>query len=356
MKKLGLFSFYGAALLCMALFVNSCSKDDISVNINWTEEYPQTDTNSGSDSSTDKDSNSSGSGSGTGTGTGTGDGSSTTKEKISMFFKANVRGVFAVSSTSVKPISAGRYIMIDAYSAGNRIASQTYTSTASGSLTSTSGDTLSVPTGTYDFYAVGINASDATVPTFSASGICSSLSNQTDYIWWDDIAYTPTYPSSTITMNMQHCCTQVVVYVTPGTGITISDVTGMNITPSNTSGCTWSLLTGIITPATAITSTTATMGVAASGTEYVGQIIMLPLKMTGNMTLSFSATLSGETAARNYTASLPVYENNMEAAHSYKYTVTLYENEVVISSVNIIDWISVTANSTPIIPTQSTRK
>ena len=44
MKKLGLISFYGAALLCMALFVNSCSKDDISVNINWTEEYPQNDT------------------------------------------------------------------------------------------------------------------------------------------------------------------------------------------------------------------------------------------------------------------------------------------------------------------------
>ncbi len=345
MKKVTSFSYCVALVLCVLMCISSCSKDNIDVNITWTEDSSQgsSDDKSSSGSSTDDGGSSSDS-----------SGTTATKEKIDMFFKANVRGVFAVTS-SVKPISADRLIMVDAYSAGTRVDSQTYTSTASASLTSTDGDTLSVATGTYDFYAVGINAVKATVPSFNSSGVCSSLLNQTDYIWWSDLSYTPTYPSSTLTMDMQHCATQVVVYIAPSTGVTIGSVNNMTITPSNTSGCTWNMLTGTITSATSISTSTEPMGVIQSGTEFVGQIIMLPLKMTGNMTLTFEAVIGSDTSSRTYTALLPVFEGDLEAAHSYKYTVTLYEDSVIISSVNIINWISVTANNTPIIPIQSSR-
>lgn len=73
------------------------------------------------------------------------------------------------------------------------------------------------------------------------------------------------------------------------------------------------------------------------------------------MTLTFEAVIGSDTSSRTYTALLPVFEGDLEAAHSYKYTVTLYEDSVIISSVNIINWISVTANNTPIIPIQSSR-
>ncbi len=348
MKKAISFSYCAAIALFVMMGFSSCSKDDIDVNITWTEDSSQ-------GSSSDKDNNGGSSDNNGSGGSGTDSGGSTAgKEKIDMFFKANVRGVFAVSS-ALKPIAADRDIMIDAYSAGHRVASQSYTSTASASLTSANGDTLSLASGTYDLYAVGINAANERVPAFNSSGVCSSLFNQTDYIWWSDLNYTPTYPSSTITLNFQHCATQVVVYVSPGSGITVDRVSEMTITPSNTSGCTWNLLTGVITPATSLSTTVAAMGVAQASGQFVGQVIMLPLKMSGNMTLKFNALLGGETVARSYSAELPIFENNLEAAHSYKYTVSLYEDKVIINSVNIIDWISVTANNTPIIPTQSSR-
>ncbi len=331
--------------LILMLLVSSCSKDDIVINLT----YPQNNTGD----NTDKDDSSSNNGNNnSGSGTDTGGSSSSNKNKATLFFRADVMNL-STTNTGTSEIGVNRNVMINAYNkAGDLETSVAYTSNSSGSLTPNSGSAMKVPTGVYSLYAAGVNTEKAAIPAFNSSGVATSLENQMDYIWWGNSDYSVNDTISTISMNMKHCGIQVVVSILAEDSITINSVSGMSITPADVSGCSWNLKSGTITQATSLTTSTATMGVASTSSSYVGQIIMLPIKASGDFTVSFDVTINGESTPRSYSAQLPIYEGNMTAGNSYKYTVKLYESEIVVGGVYIINWVSVTANQTPIIPSE----
>ena len=155
-------------------------------------------------------------------------------------------------------------------------------------------------------------------------------------------------------MLFRSCCAQVVVKVDTANSVSISSCTGMTITPTNYTNSTWSLLTGEITTSTTLSSDSVAMGVTITSGEIVAQYIMVPYSGTTNLSCSFTLTLSGETNPRSYHVSLPYYAQYFTAGNAYVYTLELTRSGVEFIDVQIDNWVDVTVNSTPIIPSQVT--
>ncbi len=333
--------------------IYSCSKDNINVTVG--NEQGQ-DTYLGGSSSDS-----------TSTSTNTVDSTSTSNKITKMYYDANVYSMYT-RANSMSEIESGRYVSVYVYNSSNTtlVTSEQYKSSV-GTLTPSSPSTtaMTLVTGTYNLFAPGVNTPAGTaVPTFSSTSI-TNLSNNIDYIWWSQSGLSVSGTSQNVTMNLKHCCTQVVIAFENSDGVSFSSDPTMSITASTTTDNTWSLLTGVISNSTAVETTYTNMPVStstsssttsstttASDTVYYGQIIMMPLELNGNMTAQFSVSLNSQPSAK-YNVTLPVYQNNLQAGNAYIYKVAFKNNEVTFTnSVMVYDWISVDANSTPIIPTQ----
>ena len=62
--------------------------------------------------------------------------------------------------------------------------------------------------------------------------------------------------------------------------------------------------------------------------------------------------LDRETTARSYHVSVPYYSGNFTEGNSYVYTLELTQSGIEFIDVEIDNWVDVTVNSTPIIPSQ----
>lgn len=314
-----------------------CSKDDINISVG-NEQGQNTGGSGGSDSTS-------------------GNNTDSTKTKAKLFFDANVYDLFT-KIASMSPIAEGRYVTVYAYNGSSLVTSVMYESETAGTLTpaGTSTDPMTLTTGTYSLYAPGVNTPAGTaVPVFSGTTLSSGLQNNTDYIWWGKTGLVVEGSSQNLEMNLQHCCIQVVIQLINSDGVTLSGTPTMSITPSATGTNVWTLTNGTISPSTSLATTymsmNATSSTSNSITSYYGQVIMMPLQMTGNMTAKFTITVNGQ--SRDYQVLLPVYQNNMQAGYSYRYQVEFSNNEVTFNNtVNVISWVPVDATNTPIIPSQ----
>lgn len=330
-----------AMIMAFGAIVTSCSKDDININVGNEQGL-----NSGGSSTSKPDSCNNGNGSGV-------------HQSASLFFHADISDM-TTKAVQYTPISQGRYVTVYAYNGNNRINSIQYLSAAGSLNPVTTGQVMSLATGTYNLYSVGVNTPAGTaVPVFPASSTTyTGLQNQIDYIAWQRSNVVVAGTDQNITMNMNHCCTQVVIQMVNSDGVTISALPSMNITPSNiTSSNSWNLITGEITPATSVNNTAISMGVAKSASTgttpeiFYGAITMIPLSMTGNMTATFNITVNG--VSSNFKVELPVYQNNLQAGTAYVYQVKFQNNEITFNnSVNVAKWVIQDATGTPIIPTQ----
>lgn len=323
-------------LLCMifsGIFFSSCSKDTITINI-------------GSDPNEENSSS----------GNGSTNGGSTTGDSTKLgtvYFNADILSMITKASTS--PISTNRYVTIYAYNGGSLAKSKMYVSKSAGTLTPVEVPDLSLNVGNYLLYAPGVNTPNTQVPVF-ANGTYTQLANNMDYIWWTK-SVTVNASNQTVDMTLSHCCSQILIKLR-ASGDTISNMSSMTITPSNTSNSSWDLTTGVITPATSL-GTSAAMGISNVGDSiYYGQITMLPLTLsTGNLTATFTVSLNGG-AARTYQASLPVYQSSTAATpaftpgNCYIYDLLISQSGIIIGSVNVTNWVDVTVTNEPIIPSQ----
>ena len=329
-KKLQILLLF-IAVSIVALLMNSCAKDSININM----EFPL-----------DNGSNNSGSNNNSNTKPNDGD---STKIKSTIYYNADIIGI-AINQENKQQIEAGREAIINAYDGSTLVSSKVYKSTT-GALTPTDDVQMTLPTGTYALYSAGVNTENVTVPTFNSDGLATSLQNQYDYIWWSESGFVPTYPSSVIQIDYKHCCIQVVVFVS-GEGVTINNISDMKITTSTTNNISWNLFTGAIGPSQSISTSYTAMGIASIKSGYAGQIIMLPLKMSGNLGIQFNAQLDDNNINRAYEANLPIYNNDMIAGRSYHYFLNLVGTVVTVGNVYVDNWVPVTANNSPIIPSE----
>ena len=79
---------------------------------------------------------------------------------------------------------------------------------------------------------------------------------------------------------------------------------------------------------------------------------MIPLKMSGNLGIQFNAQLDDNNINRAYEANLPIYNNDMIAGRSYHYFLNLVGTVVTVGNVYVDNWVPVTANNSPIIPSE----
>ena len=82
---------------------------------------------------------------------------------------------------------------------------------------------------------------------------------------------------------------------------------------------------------------------------------MLPYaaENVANLNFTFTITLKDQASARNYTASIPIPNNALEAGNSYMFTVTFVNDEITFNNtVNVINWVNVSGGK-PVIPVQT---
>ena len=206
-----------------------------------------------------------------------------------------------------------------------------------------------MPPGSYQFFAPGVNTPHIKVNRFF-DGKQSPVYNNIDYVWYKTPSTQIESGAQTVTLNMEHCCTQVIVCLTHDSDITIRNTPTMYITPSVTEVASWSLFTGVITPVREVNSVKTSLGVSQTNQGYYGQIIMIPLKMRGNLNFTLNAYIDQQTVAQNLTINLPVYQNELKAGYAYLYTIHIENNRLTFKDASITNWVEVDAGK-PIIIT-----
>ena len=278
------------------------------------------------------------------------------QDSIKCIDQYDVNGAYDIVKNSILP----QITVMGQQAAEMDITSAQYTSKDAG-VASPVNSAMYLATGNYNFYGAANNNENGAVPTFT-NGTASSLSKGIDYLGWIYSDGIDISSSHQFTVNFKHLCTQVLlvidttVTVTSTTGTTttssavkITDFSSATVTPSTTSGATWSLSTAAINPVSTV-GTAVSMGM----TDNYAQYIMLPLaSSTTDLTFNFTVMLEGETVARNYQAVFPLPSGALVAGQSYKFQVQMLNNEVTYTSVNVINWVEVSGGA-PVIPTQIT--
>lgn len=248
----------------------------------------------------------------------------------------------------MKPgIKSHIYAYLPAASAASRetLAAQgAYVTSSPGVLAGADGYKMYLPNGIYNFYSVSDNFSTFP-PTFS-NGESEPLFNGIDYLWWKSPQQDVTSSQINIPIVFQHACTQVVINVAGGSGVTLNKLVSATITPP-APGATMNIFTGIIPPATTY-GRADKMGVK----ELTAQYIMLPLKTGTPMQLTLELNINNETDSRTFTASIPVPDGQLQAGDSYVFSAIVDGNTVSFPQVSVKDWTEVDESGNPLYPSQ----
>ncbi len=249
---------------------------------------------------------------------------------------------------SLNPISADRFITVYTYKGFKEITDYALHSASIGNLLSPDNKLLILEKGEYNLYAPGINTPGMPVPIFAGKSDIP-VRNKIDYIWWGKQKVSIDKPATEFTMDMIHCCTQLSVKLDFIQQMNIKDVT-MFITPSNTEFSGWNLENGTIIPATDLIGFSE-MGITRIKESFYSQMIMIPLRMNGDIDLQVRYVTTGNQTFTLETK-IPVYNGELKGGYSYQYVLNISNNQINLQQVNIINWIPVDANDNPIIPIQ----
>lgn len=219
-----------------------------------------------------------------------------------------------------------------------------YVTSSPGVLSGVDGYKMYLPNGTYNFYGVSDNFS--TFPPTFYNGQSEPLFNGIDYLWWESPQQDVTSLQINIPVVFRHACTQVVIDVAGGSGVTLNKLVSATITPP-APGATMQMFTGIITPATTY-GRPDKMGVKGLTAQY----IMLPLKTAAPMQLTLELNINNEADSRTYTAEIPVPDGELKAGNSYVFSAIVGGNTILFPQVSVKDWTEVDESGNPLYPSQ----
>ena len=141
-------------------------------------------------------------------------------------------------SKTIQPIAPDRKVSIYIYNDKARYSKYNLESKIIGSLSMPNDSLIVVEEGAYKFFAPGTNTINTTTSDSDKDGH-TSVQNNIDYIWWSKTNTNVNEPLTSYTMDMIHCCTQVVIKVlTPG-NINEGTFPEISITPSVTNESNW---------------------------------------------------------------------------------------------------------------------
>ena len=263
-----------------------------------------------------------------------------------------------VKSTTIDPLAANRYVDIYVYKDNKQDEGKNYKSQSSGPMYPNPGPAMYLSDGTYTFYAAGTNETTNEIPSFP-EGVASGLVNGVDYLGWQSPKTLDITTSTTIDVDLSHCCTQVILKIATenensSSGSTpIYSVSDIKVTPSViTDKCTWDLFTGVINPAKSLSSTQNSMAMSNDG--FFGEYIMVPLDpsdSSSKIIFSFTVQFTEYSSKLRRDAEFSIPDGGLKGGYSYLFTVEFKEELVEIIDVNVIDWVDV-SDGIPVIPTQ----
>lgn len=307
-----------------SLFLFNCSKDEIYINL----------------------------GSGTGSNDQTGDdkGDTISPDKtFAISFNAVMESMNLTKSIFTFP--QGRYATVFVFNEGTSpngipLANANYTTKSSGILSPVA-TPIYLSNGEYNFYSVATNSTTNKTPTFT-NGVSSSLSNGVDYLWWSTPRFAVSASTANINIVYSHSCTQVVIKMTAGNGVTINSIDSARITPPVPSS-TMDLATGQIPSATQI-STTGYMNMGIS--QDVCQATMLPLKTSSPLTAVFKIKINNEAAPRTFQVNIPVPGDALLPGDSYLFSAVVNSTTITFPKVSVIGWVVVNESGEPLYPSE----
>lgn len=220
-----------------------------------------------------------------------------------------------------------------------------YITISPGVLSGNDGYKMYLTNGIYNFYAVSDNFS--TIPPRFTNGKSEPLFNGIDYLWWHNSQLDVINPHLSIPIVYLHAATQVVVEISSGESLKVNKLISAMITPP-APGASMDLTTGTITPATTYDRADK-MGVNG----LLAQYIMLPMKSSEPMTMTFEVMVNGESNSRTYTVEVPLPSGELKAGDSYLFSAVVNENTVSFPSVSIKNWTEVDETGKPLYPTQT---
>lgn len=219
-----------------------------------------------------------------------------------------------------------------------------YVTSSLGVLSGADDYKMYLPNGIYNFYSVSDNFSTFP-PTFS-NGESEPLFNGIDYLWWKSPRQDITSSQINIPIVFQHACTQVVINVAGGSGVTVNKLVSATITPPAPEA-TMNIFTGIIPPATTY-GRPDKMGIKGLTAQY----IMLPLKTDTPMQLTLELNINNETDSRTFTTGIPVPDGELKAGDSYVFSAIVDGNTISFPQVSVKDWTEVDESGNPLYPSQ----
>lgn len=279
---------------------------------------------------------------------------------------------------------------ISAYKSGATdvaVASGKYTANGSGNFTGTSSYTMYLAKDEYDFYAVSCNSKTKEVPAFTKGTSSADLENGVDYIWAGAKGQTVSNAPMSVTLGLAHkaVCIEITVKTAASTGIELiswestvgADNDNATIMPPAVTGCKMALSTGVITPATGVSTSPVNMGTEevqgtsgyANDKTATASYYILPLSQkdathSHELTVTFKvkvkidghdytiANTNGE--SKTYTAKLTAPASGsyaFVAGNKYTYTATLKPNTISFTGATVTAWGDGGSNA-PLTPTE----
>lgn len=246
----------------------------------------------------------------------------------------------------------------------------TVNSSTAGQLEGDASYTMYLAKGSYNFYAVSCNVSDATnIPSFTSGTSTSDLSNGVDYIWAKpDEAVEVGNETKNVPLAFERKAVQIVITVEGSTtdGVTLSgwgDSNPATITPPKTADCKMTLGTGVIAAATDVdTDKSSEVYKGKMTTEstsgYTATYTMLPVVTGKTLKVLFNVKVkinNGTEETRTYTADVVAPDQESSTAFlsgkKYTYKAALKANKITFTSATVANWTPVSgADLTPTEP------
>ncbi len=248
-----------------------------------------------------------------------------------------------ISTRTLTPFPQYCKAQIFAFSSdGNQqsIISPVYRSQEAGTLSPTN-TPMTLIDGEYDFYAISVKE-DSLPPSFK-DNVASDLYNNKDYLWCVVSNQTIDQNAITIPITFNHVATQIIVNIINKDSINpASQIVYATYSPPVISdSVTWSLLTGVIVPATSVSSIQDSMSIDSFTTSCV----MIPLSAKAD-SLSYQSYIQQENGEYQLCqVNIPVPEDGYEAGHSYEYDMIFDADSLMLGYVRVAAWNEVTVST-----------
>lgn len=253
-----------------------------------------------------------------------------------------------IQTRSMSPINTGIKAELFAYNSASGSLTKSpeeegvYFASSPGVLTGLDGYKMYLSSGIYNFYGVSLHL-DQYQLSFT-NGKSGRLYNGVDYLWWKATEQDISESQVFMPIVFLHRCTQVVVQVVAGNGITLNKLVGATIVAPDQE-TQLDLFTGVI-PATNTLNSRNKMGI----NEFTAQYIMLPVKTDQPMTMTLDIQVNNETVSRNYEVDIPIPNGELISGNSYLFRAIVNENTVSFGNASIKSWTEVDETGSPLYP------